>query len=128
MAIHDVAASEAGGAEKTKAQCQSGGDQGLRHGWFPHSRQQLLTRRTMPTGWACGAEVLQCSISQQRPFLQGACLETAPLIFTAASSAPTGTGIKTRLATLPRPCGGRCCGIEDHPRGPSADQSKARTS
>src|SRR3954452_19259530 len=31
--IHDVAAGgEAGGAEKTKAQCQSGGDQGLRHG------------------------------------------------------------------------------------------------
>jgi hypothetical protein len=31
--------------------------------WFAdrHLRQQLLTRRTMPTEWAYGAEVLQCS-------------------------------------------------------------------
>ena len=43
------------------------------------------------------------------------------LMFTAASSA-------SRCPSRLRIRWGGCCGLEDHPRGPSADQSKARTS
>jgi len=53
-AINDIPAGEAWRAKETDAQCQNGADQGLRHGRFPHSRQQLLTRRTMPTVRAGG--------------------------------------------------------------------------
>jgi len=72
----------------------------------------------MPTGRACGAEVLRWSISHRRVVSFRVPMPSRSCSLQAASCA--------RLS--PCPSGQGCCGLEDHPRGPSADQSKARTS